>query len=209
MNTEILLIRHGETLWNKLGKFQGSADIELSEEGRKQALTLKSVLQTDFQAVYASPLIRAMETASILCEGTGLKVMPCEGMREINFGAWEGLTFQEIKDNYPKEFAAWRSEEECPLAGGDLSILNASNRAAAAIRSIADSHAGQKVLLIAHGGIIKAGLIGLFDWKMAMYHHFYIGNTAITKVSFRSPEDPVLEFFNDTNHLKQESALIV
>ncbi|SHO51786.1 histidine phosphatase family protein [Anaerocolumna xylanovorans] len=210
MSTEILLIRHGETIWNKLGKFQGSTDIELSEEGRKQALALKASLKPDFQAIYASPLIRATETANILCEGTGLKVMPCKEMREINFGAWEGLTFDEIKNSYPEEFALWRNDEkDCPLMGGDLSIRNASNRAAAAILSIAADHAGQKVLLVAHGAIIKAGLIGLFEWKMTMYHHFYVGNTAITKLSFRSPDDPVLESFNDTSHLKQERTLIV
>lgn len=210
MSTEILLIRHGETLWNKLGKFQGSVDIELSEDGRKQARALKKVLKNDFQAVYASPLTRAMETAHILCEGTSLQAIPCEGMKEINFGAWEGLTFNEIKNNYPEEFNAWRADEkEGPLVGGDLSLLNASLRAAEAIRTVAENHQGEKVLIIAHGGIIKAGLIGLFEWKMTMYHHFYVGNTAISKLNFRSTDDPVLESFNDTNHLKDVSFFIV
>lgn len=210
MSTEILLIRHGETLWNKLGKFQGSMDIELSEEGRKQAQALKSNLKNDFQAVYASPLIRATETANILCEGTGLSVIPCEGMKEINFGAWEGLTIEEIRNNYPQELAAWQSDEkEGPFMGGDLSVRKASLRAADAIRSIAKNHTGEKILVIAHGGIIKAGLIGLFEWKMTMYHHFYIGNTAISKINFRSPDYPVLESFNDMNHLKDASHFLV
>lgn len=208
MNTEIYLIRHGETLWNKLGKFQGSVDIELSEEGRKQAECLKRTLKGDFQAVYASPLIRAMETANTLCEGTGLKVVPCENMREINFGVFEGLTFAEIQNNYPKEFDRWRTEEEGPFVGGDLSVRNASIRAASAIRSIATSHPGEKVLIVAHGGIIKAGLIGLFEWKMTMYHHFYIGNTAISKISFRDIDYPILESFNDFNHLKESATLV-
>lgn len=203
MSTEIVLIRHGETLWNKLGKFQGSVDIELSEEGREQALALKNTLKNDFQAIYASPLIRATETATILCEGTGLSVIPCEGMKEINFGAWEGLTLEEIKNNYPKEYAAWRTDEkEGPFVGGDLSVRNASLRAADTIRRIATDHMGEKVLIIAHGGIIKAGLIGLFEWKMTMYHHFYIGNTAISKINFKNLNNPILESFNDMNHLK-------
>lgn len=202
MNTEILLVRHGETEWNKLGKFQGSVDIELSEEGRRQAFCLKKALKGDFGVAYASPLIRAMETANILCEDTGLQVIPCEKMREINFGSFEGLTFEEIKGNYPEEFEKWRTDEtEGPFPGGDMSLRNASTRAAAAIREIAAAHPGEKVLIVAHGGIIKAGLMGLFQWKMTMYHHFYVGNTAITKLQFREKDYPVLLNFNDTHHL--------
>lgn len=202
MGTEILLIRHGVTEWNKLGKFQGKADIPLSDEGRSQAMALKESLHGEFQAVYASPLVRAMETARILCQDTNQQVIPCEGMKEIDFGAWEGLTLDEIKNTYPKEFAAWRSDEkEGPFIGGDISIRNASIRASEAIRRVAENHPEDKILIIAHGGIIKAGLIGLFEWKMTMYHHFYLGNTAISKVSFRNSNYPILESFNDTNHL--------
>ncbi len=210
MSTEILLIRHGETEWNKLGKFQGTVDIPLSDEGRSQAMALKKSLHGDFQAVYASPLVRAMETARILCQDTRQQVIPCEGMKEINFGAWEGLTLDEIKNTYPSELAAWRSDEKNgPFVGGDISIRNASIRAAKAIRAVAEKHPDEKVLIIAHGGIIKAGLIGLFEWKMTMYHHFYVGNTAISKVNFRSPDYPILESFNDTCHLKEGSFSIV
>jgi phosphoserine phosphatase len=202
MNTEIWLVRHGETEWNKLGKFQGSTDIELSEEGRNQAKALKNLISVDFDAVYASPLVRAVETAEILCRDTGLTVLPCEGIREINFGIFEGLTLEEIEHKYPEEMSKWRSDEaEGAFVGGDLSILNASNRAAATIREIAGKHSGKRVLIVAHGGIIKAALIGLFEWKMTMYHHFYVDNTAITKIIFRDGGYPVLKSFNETGHL--------
>lgn len=202
MHTEILLIRHGETEWNASGRFQGSKDISLAEEGVVQAKFLKERLQNDFDIVYASPLSRAMETAEIICEGTNLNPIPEDGIKEIGFGSWEGLTIDQIRDQYPEEFNIWRTDEEnAALMGGDLSLKQASLRAKEAILKIASANIGKKIIIVAHGGIIKAGLIGLFDWKMTMYHKFNLGNTAITKLVITDSLDSRLITLNDTSHL--------
>lgn len=202
MHTEILLIRHGETEWNASGRFQGSKDISLAEEGVVQAKFLKERLQNDFDIVYASPLSRAMETAEIICEGTNLNPIPEDGIKEIGFGSWEGLTIDQIRDQYPEEFNIWRTDEEnAALMGGDLSLKQASFRAKEAILKIASANRGKKIIIVAHGGIIKAGLIGLFDWKMTMYHKFNLGNTAITKLIITDSLDARLITLNDTSHL--------
>lgn len=208
MHTEILLIRHGETEWNASGRFQGSKDISLAQEGIIQAKFLKERLQCDFDGVYTSPLSRAMETAEIICEGTSLKPIIENEIREIEFGHWEGLTINEIRDQYPKEFNFWRTDEEnADLMGGDLSLRKASHRAKEAILRIANENKGKKVIIVAHGGIIKAGLIGLFDWKMTMYHKLNLGNTAITKLIITKTSDAKLITLNDTSHLPADYKL--
>lgn len=93
MKTTLLLVRHGETEWNKLGKFQGCTDIELSKDGINQAENLKLKLNEEFDVIYSSPLKRAYETAKILAKDKDITIL--EDIREINFGEWEGLTISQ------------------------------------------------------------------------------------------------------------------
>ena len=205
MKTTVLLIRHGETEWNILGKFQGSTDIPLSDEGIRQAGMLRERLNGDFDYIYASPLKRAYATADVICEGTDKSISIAEGMREINFGEWEGLTIKGIAEKYPDIFKSWRSDkEEGRFCGGDNSTLNASIRAKKAIMEIVNKHPGKKIAIVAHGGIIKAGLIGIFGWDMSMYHKIALGNTCINTITFNEDMKPALVGLNDTNHLDCE-----
>lgn len=209
MKTTILLIRHGETEWNILGKFQGCTDIALSEEGIKQARLLRDRLKGDFDFLYASPLIRALETARIISEETNKKAMIAQDIREINFGEWEGLTIKDISEKYPEIFKSWRSDKlEGKLCGGDASIQNASNRAKECILNIVKEHKGEKVAIVAHGGIIKAALIGIFGWDMTMYHKMALGNTCINTITFDVDLKPVLLGLNDTNHLNYNAKTV-
>lgn len=209
MKTTLLLIRHGETEWNTLGKFQGCIDIALSEEGIKQAKLLKERLNGDFDYIYASPLSRALETAKILAINTNKEVEIAPEIREINFGEWEGLTVNEIKEKYPEIFKVWRTDKkESRICGGDSSIYNASNRAKNCILDIVSKHKGKKIAIVAHGGIIKAGLIGLFEWDMTMYHKIAVGNTCINTVVFNEDLMPALVGLNDTNHLEYDAKTV-
>ncbi|GAA0744877.1 histidine phosphatase family protein [Clostridium oceanicum] len=205
MNTQIWLIRHGETEWNAYGKFQGCKDIPLSSEGILQAKFLKKRFDKSFDLVYVSPLKRAIETAKTVCENTGTTPIISNQLREINFGEWEGLTVPQIKSQYTNQFKIWKTDEiAASLVGGDLSLKNASIRSKKEIMKIAKENKGKKIIIVAHGGIIKAGLIGIFDWKMTMYHKLVLGNTAISKLSFDEDFNPTLVSFNDTNHLPKD-----
>lgn len=205
MKTTVLLIRHGETEWNTLGKFQGCTDIALSDEGVKQAKLLKDRIQGKFDYIYTSPLSRALETAKILVDGIDKKVIIEPEIREINFGAWEGLTIKEISTKHPEIFNAWRTDRfESFILGGDNSIKNAANRAKKCIIDIVSKHKGEKIVIVAHGGIIKAGLIGVFEWDMTMYHKIALGNTCINTLTFEEDFRPSLIGLNDTNHLNFE-----
>ena len=209
MKTTILLIRHGETSWNILGKFQGCTDIELSEEGIRQAELLRNRLNGDFDYIYASPLMRAYKTAQVISSGFDKEITIAPEIREINFGEWEGLTLKGIEEKYPEVFKMWRTDKvEAKFCGGDLSILNASIRARDCILNIAEKHKGKKIAIGAHGGIIKAGLIGVFGWDMSMYHKMALGNTCINTIRFDENMKPVILGINDTNHLDREATQV-
>lgn len=207
MQTTLLLIRHGQTSWNALGKIQGSTNIDLEDEGRNQAALLAERLNGQFSAIYTSPLRRARETASILASSTSLVPIDTEGLSEINFGLWEGLTFKEVATQYPTAFAVWKSDEiEAPLCGGDGSIKNCSLHAKECLLNLVKKHPGETIVAVSHGGLIKSALIGLFDLKMTMYHQLALGNTCITTIKFNSDLSPILVGFNDMAHLVNQEA---
>ncbi|MBC2581712.1 histidine phosphatase family protein [Clostridium sp. DJ247] len=202
MKTKVFLVRHGETEWNRLGKFQGCKDINLSEEGVVQAQYLSKKFNDNFDYIYTSPLKRAMQTAEVIAANKEIRPIIVNELREINFGEWEGLTIKEISNNFPEEFNDWRNDKvEAPMCGGDLSLKNASRRAKNAITEIVARHKEKKILIVAHGGIIKAGLIGLFEWDMTMYHKINLGNTAICEIDFDLDLNPTIVKINDTSHL--------
>jgi len=205
MKTTLLLVRHGETEWNKLGKFQGCTDIELSKNGINQAKNLKEKLNGDFDYIYSSPLKRAYETARVVAEDTSKDVTVLKDIREINFGDWEGLTINQIAEKYPEIFKVWRTDkEEAPFVGGDASIRNAVNRALNCVIEVIKNHKGKKIVIVAHGGIIKATLIGLFKWDMSMYHKMALGNTCINTITFNDELKPVIVNINDVSHLEDD-----
>lgn len=205
MSTSIILIRHGETEWNALGKFQGSRDIDLSEEGIMQADFLKKRINKNFDYIYCSPLKRALKTAQILSENMEINPVIYEDLREIDFGKWEGLTIEDIKNNYPEIFREWLTDDTTgPLCGGDHSLRDASIRAKHAILNIASENKGKNIAVVAHGGIIKAALIGIFNWNMTMYHRLRLGNTSVSRLYFDDSMTPIILGLNDTSHLPED-----
>ena len=205
MNTSITFVRHGETKWNTLGKFQGCTDTDLSNEGIKQAEYLNKKFGNNFDHIYTSPLKRAKLTAEIISKNSNTTPIVELGLREINFGEWEGLTIKEIEKNFPERFIKWRTDDlDGPLCGGDLSLKKASIRAVKVILEIAKRHRGENIIIVAHSGIIKAGLIGIFDWKMTMYHKMILGNTSVCKIIFDDNLSPKIVTLNDTSHLPDD-----
>ena len=153
-STRILLARHGETDWNRIGRWQGHADPPLNETGRRQAAELAEQLVGDgVAAVYASDLQRASETAQVVGDRLGLAVAQDPGLREIDVGSWSGLTRAEVQECYPDGFARWL-EGEIGHDGETREEL--TERVVAAVERIADAHPDQTVLVVTHGGAIRA-----------------------------------------------------
>jgi len=151
--TTILLVRHGETDWNLERRVQGHSDTPLNDTGRAQALALAETLDdVEFEAVYASDLARAFDTAQVIAERHDLPVTPLPGLRERHFGTWEGLTDTEIFERYPavKTGAPW----------GDAETQDEMReRVVGALLTIAASHPDGHVLVVTHGGPVRRLLV--------------------------------------------------
>ena len=152
--TRLLLARHGETDWNRVGRWQGHADPPLNDAGRRQAEALAEELAGDsVVAVYSSDLRRASETAHVVAERLRLPVVEDPGLREIDVGSWSGLTRDEVRERYPEGFARWLQGE---IGHDGETRKQLTDRVVAAVERIADAHPGEIVLVVTHGGAIRA-----------------------------------------------------
>lgn len=153
--TTILLARHGESDWNRAKRWQGFADRPLTDLGREQAVALADRLRnTELDAVYSSDLQRARETAEIVARSKELGVEVVRDLREVDVGSWSGLTHAEAEARFPDGYARW-------LQGGEgwddgETYAEMSRRVTGAILRIAEQHDNGRVLVVAHGGSIRA-----------------------------------------------------
>lgn len=163
--TRLLLIRHGETEWNRLGRWQGQTDVPLSDTGRRQARDLASRLQDQrLEAIYSSDLSRARETAAALAEATGAPLVEDARLREIHLGTWEGLLFDEIRQrdgDHLDRFRARPTEERAPQGEG---VPDVQQRVLAALHEIVQRHPHGAVAIVSHGlalAVVKTHVLGL------------------------------------------------
>ncbi len=168
--TTILLARHGETDWNREGRWQGWADPPLNKTGRAQARALADLLrETPFDAVYTSDLRRAFETAEIVAGSHNAPIVSDPGLREIDVGSWSGLTRKELAERFP---AGERPDGE--------SRKEHAERVLAAVERIARKHPSARILLVTHGGTMRALRAHVSDEP---FHP--IANCAVFELHFR------------------------
>lgn len=152
----LILLRHGQTEWNKLHRYQGHTDICLNDLGREQAERVADYLceHENIETIYCSDLSRARETAEIIARRLQLPVITDMCWREICFGNWEGLTYNEVYEQYPREYHDWFNNTlEMQVPGGE-SFAELLDRALPGMEEIAAQHQGT-VLVVSHGGLIK------------------------------------------------------
>ena len=155
MATTILLARHGESDWNRSEQWQGLADRPLTELGREQARALADRLRdVSLDAIYSSDLQRARDTAQIVARDHGLEVTEVPALREVDVGSWSGLTRTEAQARFPEGYARWIDGGEGWDDGETYAQLR--NRVVAAIHRIAADHGGGHILVVTHGGTIRA-----------------------------------------------------
>ncbi len=183
MSTIFYLIRHGETDWNMSGRWQGHADVPLNEIGREQARRLAARLQGEglrFDAIYTSDLQRAAETARIV--GAALNIAPQQllALREIDIGAWSGLTRVEMLDRDPEIVARLEAGEDMPRGGAER-FADLAERAVAAVEHLAATHPGRTLALLTHGGPVRALLMHAARSNAELLlNHLHIGNTSLS-----------------------------
>ena len=200
----ILLVRHGETVWNQENRWQGQADVPLSESGRTQAWRLARRLWQEkqpVQAIYTSDLIRAGDTAAILGQTLGVEPTVESGWREMNIGTWSGLRTGEVIARHPEEGERLRAGEDLPRGGGET-FAHFQGRLLNAARVLVKKHAGQQVAVVTHGGAVRAFLLHCRGLDMSQFRKIgKIGNTGLSKVTLTAAGGALIHYVNDTDHL--------
>ncbi len=211
MKTQIYLIRHGETEWNRDRRFQGHLAVPLSAAGQAQARAVAAWLATQpvrFAALYTSDLPRAAQTAAVIGARLGLTPIPEAALREISVGHWAGLGRDEIETRYPGELQAWRERvAEYTLPGGE-SVPDVQRRILAFYQSIIGQHEGTAILLVSHGIALSALQAGLHGWDLAEAWQSSRGSMHNTGVTVLSRDVATgahaQELFNSLAHLEGE-----
>lgn len=201
-----ILIRHGQTEWNKLERFRGRVDIDLDEMGLKQAkATVERIAQWQVAAIYSSPLKRAMTTAQIIANRLSLVVQPLEGINDMDFGRWHGLTIAEVRGKYAQLFDLWRYSPERLEIPGAETLEGVRNRVVATIDEVAAKHDNQTIALVTHRVVCKVLICHLLGLDNS--HFWQIGQDATAINLFEVWQGrPSVGLINDTCHLKNLKA---
>ncbi len=198
----LLLVRHGETDWNAEGRYQGQSDVPLSAIGQQQAMALaRRLAREEIHALYASDLQRAWQTAEVIAAPHGLPVRPEPRLREIDFGAWEGLTFDEIRQRHPQALAAWEADPLGVAPPGGESLAQVVARVGQVLDDIARSCQDRTVLFVAHGGLLQVLLCLALGLAPRARWQFRLDPGSLSELSLYA-EGAVLIRLNDTHHLE-------
>ncbi|MEK7342002.1 MAG: histidine phosphatase family protein [Candidatus Binatota bacterium] len=186
----IFLLRHGETDWNLQGRCQGVADLDLNERGRKQAWDVSACLSTErIDAIYSSDLKRALHTAEFIRRSRDLEVTVDGNFRELNHGAFEGLTFSDIRSCYPEFLKRWRSEPaELMIPGGER-LADVEERAWKGMERIVSAHSpDETVVVVSHNFPILAILCRITGTPLNDYRSFHIEPCGLTHLNYEGGE---------------------
>ncbi|TMB77978.1 MAG: histidine phosphatase family protein [Chloroflexi bacterium] len=203
----LVLIRHGQSTWNRDHRIQGQLDPPLSDEGRRQAELLGGRLaERRFVGFYASDLKRALETAQVIGRVIGIEPEPAHALREIFLGEWEGLRTEEIAARFPEAWAAWVEEPDWDVVPGGEGAALFDARVGAALDEIVKRHQHGDILLVTHGGVIQIALHRVVGRPSGGLWPFRIQNASISLIEQRNGR-MVIGGVNDVAHL--EPALVI
>ncbi|MGH8820848.1 MAG: histidine phosphatase family protein [Rhodoferax sp.] len=205
--TRILAIRHGETAWNVDTRIQGQLDIPLNDTGRWQARRMAQALAHEpIRAIYASDLLRARETALALAATTDLPVLSEQGLREREFGRFEGKTFAEIASLWPEQSLRWRKRDPDFAPEGGESLRQFRQRVTHTALALAERHTGELIALVSHGGVMDVLYRAATRQDLQAPRTWALGNAAINRLLW-TPQGFTLVGWSDTNHLLDDESL--
>jgi broad specificity phosphatase PhoE len=202
--TRIILVRHGQTEWNRIERFRGRADIPLNRTGMAQAEATARRLarQPKPAAVYSSPLVRAAVTARKIAQPHGLTVQLHDGLIDIDYGRWQGLTPRQVQERWPAELDAWYNAPQAARIPSGETLQVVRDRGMAAVQELTRQHQGSTIILVAHtvmNRLILLGVLGLGNdrfWRLAQEP------CAINRFSAQDGEFTLVSL-NDTSHLDE------
>ena len=196
-----LLLRHGQTPMSVQKRYVGRTDAPLTDTGVQQAAAAaKRLAQAGIAAIVSSPLQRTVRTAEEVSAATGVPVVTDDGFRETDFGAWEGLTFAEVRERWPSEMTAWLADPSVAPPGGE-SFAQVSERVTAALHRVLAERADRTVLIVSHVTPIKTLVAAALLAPPAALFRMHLDVAALCEIDWYADGPAVLRSFNDTAHL--------
>ena len=197
----LLIVRHGETEWNAEGRIQGHTDIGLSEKGAEQARSLgQRLADRQIDVAYSSDLKRTSETAKLALGGRDITLNETPRLREYNKGIFEGMTLSEIQEKFPAEYPKYLEKDLSYAPEGGETTRDVSTRMASIFAEIKANHLDETVLVVSHGGVLRAAMVSLLGMPLEGNWSFVFGNCGLTMVDTYT-DNAVLRLFNDTSHI--------
>lgn len=198
-----ILVRHGETEWNRIERFRGRADVPLNATGVAQAEAAGRRVATEWKpvAIYASPLSRAVDTAAAIARYCNLAVQTHPGLIDIHYGEWQGLSPDEVRQRWPDLLDLWYHHPEKATIPGGETLEALHTRAMKVVRELATLHAGETIVLVGHTVINRIILLGILGTSIERFWHLRQEPCAIN-VFQAVNGDFVLLSLNDTCHLR-------
>jgi len=200
--TTILLIRHGETAGNREGLFRGHKDFPLNENGIRQAKALAQELACrQIDAIYSSPLSRAMETARPLAEPRGLPVMEEPGFLDLHFGDWEGRSKEEVAQEQPELWKIWMSQPERLRREGAETLAEMQERSYGALQRLVGEQRGKTIAVVSHRAVLKALIARCLDIREPYFWKIHLDTASYSLLEHRLERGYALMLLNQTHHL--------
>jgi ribonuclease H / adenosylcobalamin/alpha-ribazole phosphatase len=202
--TVTLLLRHGQTPMSVQKRYAGRSDVPLTDLGVQQAVAAaKRLAPAGLDVIVTSPLRRAVQTAEEVAATTGAPVVTDAGFRETDFGAWEGLTFAQVRERWPAELAAWLADPAAAPPGGE-SFAEVSERVTAALHRVLAARERQTVLIVSHVTPIKVLVAAALLAPPAALYRMHLDVAALSRIDWYADGPAVLRSFNDIGHLADE-----
>ncbi len=199
---KVVFVRHGQTEWNVSGRYQGQSDVALSAAGIEQAEKLAANFPVEhIDAIYASDLIRARVTAETVAKRFGLGVNLEPAFRELSFGDWEGLTYEQIVASWPDAMENFLAHPDILDIPHGESFPEVQQRAMSRLQELIQKHEGQTIMVAAHGAVLRTMLTAALHMPLQYLWSIRQFNTAVNIVRYDAEGNPTVELLNSTAHL--------
>ncbi len=201
MATRLIIVRHGETAWNRGNIYRGTHDIPLNDNGRQQAqLTAKALKGHAIDIAYTSPLSRASETAQIALEPHGIKAIYHDGLLDFDYGEWTGKQEEEVKQTWPAEHREWTTRPHEARPPGGTTLREVSERCVAMMVEAAAQHDASTVALFSHRVVNKLLVLGALGLALDRFPYIVQGNCSFNEFLVQDGEF-IIESINNTAHM--------
>ncbi len=201
---KLYIVRHAESEWNPIGRYQGLLDPGLSERGKRQAnLLAKEFLSMDIAAIYSSPLKRTMDTATPLSESKNIQIIAEKRIIEIDHGVWSGMLVEEVKQEYPEDFEKWIKEPHKIKFPEGESLIDVYERVKEFLYEIKQKHWNQTVFVFSHTVPIRAMYCALLDIDLSKFWSFGCDNASYSQIHMEEDRNVIIKL-NTVCHLGAE-----